>query len=78
MKYFQVDAFADGVFSGNPAGVVPLEAWPQDLLLQHKVGPPGRIRREERRLRQIVLASHGLQKQVLRPGLERNHTRRVA
>ncbi|MEL6797436.1 MAG: isomerase, partial [Planctomycetota bacterium] len=30
MKYFQVDAFADGVFCGNPAGVVPLEAWPED------------------------------------------------
>ena len=38
MKYFQVDAFADGVFSGNPAGVVPLEAWPQDLLLQSMAG----------------------------------------
>lgn len=27
MKLFQIDAFADQVFRGNPAGVVPLDAW---------------------------------------------------
>ena len=27
---YQVDAFAEGVFSGNPAAVVPLEAWLPD------------------------------------------------
>ena len=35
MRYFQVDAFADQVFEGNPAGVCPLEGeWPGDELLQ--------------------------------------------
>lgn len=28
MKIFQIDAFTDQVFSGNPAAVVPLEKWP--------------------------------------------------
>lgn len=27
MKLFQVDAFTDEVFSGNPAAIVPLESW---------------------------------------------------
>jgi len=31
---FQLDAFADRVFRGNPAAVVPLDAWPADALLQ--------------------------------------------
>lgn len=30
----QIDAFADGLFEGNPAAVVPLPAWPADELLQ--------------------------------------------
>jgi PhzF family phenazine biosynthesis protein len=30
---FQVDAFADGVFSGNPAAVVPLAVWLPDEML---------------------------------------------
>ncbi|MEQ9012624.1 PhzF family phenazine biosynthesis protein [Algiphilus sp.] len=36
MRYpqFQVDAFADRVFAGNSAAVVPLSAWPHDALLQ--------------------------------------------
>lgn len=37
MKYrlYQVDAFTDKLFKGNPACVVPLDAWlPDDLLLQ--------------------------------------------
>jgi len=36
MKYplYWVDAFARCVFRGNPAGVVPLEAWPEDALMQ--------------------------------------------
>jgi len=34
LKIFQVDAFADKVFAGNPAGVCPLEAWLDDGLLQ--------------------------------------------
>ena len=31
---YQVDAFAERVFEGNPAAVVPLKAWPDDALLQ--------------------------------------------
>ncbi|MDO8839413.1 MAG: PhzF family phenazine biosynthesis protein [Parvibaculum sp.] len=31
---YQVDAFADRVFEGNPAAVVPLESWPDDAMLQ--------------------------------------------
>ena len=34
LRLFQVDAFADQVFEGNPAAVVPLDAWPDDRLLQ--------------------------------------------
>ena len=30
----QVDAFADAVFAGNPAAVVPLERWIPDTLMQ--------------------------------------------
>lgn len=33
-RIFQVDAFADRPFRGNPAAVCPLEAWPEDGLLQ--------------------------------------------
>jgi PhzF family phenazine biosynthesis protein len=33
-KIFQVDAFSEHVFQGNPAAVVPLPAWPEDWLLQ--------------------------------------------
>jgi PhzF family phenazine biosynthesis protein len=34
LDIYQVDAFADGVFSGNPAGVVPLYEWLSDELMQ--------------------------------------------
>lgn len=34
MKIYQIDAFSDKVFRGNPAAVVPLEKWPEDKLLQ--------------------------------------------
>ena len=34
LKQYQVDAFAERVFEGNPAAVCPLEAWPHDGLLQ--------------------------------------------
>ena len=34
LKLFQVDAFAEHVFEGNPAAVCPLQAWPDDALLQ--------------------------------------------
>jgi PhzF family phenazine biosynthesis protein len=34
LPIFQVDAFAERPFEGNPAAVVPLQAWPQDALMQ--------------------------------------------
>ena len=36
MKFeiYQIDAFTDQLFSGNPAAVVPLEKWLEDDLLQ--------------------------------------------
>lgn len=33
LPFFQIDAFTDRLFGGNPACVVPLEAWPSDQLL---------------------------------------------
>jgi PhzF family phenazine biosynthesis protein len=34
LKQYQVDAFTDRVFGGNPAAVVPLDGWLDDLHLQ--------------------------------------------
>lgn len=34
-KLFQVDAFADHQFGGNPAAVVPLDKWIDDALMQN-------------------------------------------
>jgi PhzF family phenazine biosynthesis protein len=34
IRYFEVDAFADRVFRGNPAGVCPLDAWLPGATLQ--------------------------------------------
>jgi predicted PhzF superfamily epimerase YddE/YHI9 len=34
IDYFHVDAFADRVFTGNPAGVVPLKRWLPAAMLQ--------------------------------------------
>lgn len=34
LPYFVVDAFTSRQFSGNPAGVVLLDAWPNDQILQ--------------------------------------------
>ena len=34
MILYQVDAFTDKVFSGNPAAVILLESWPADQLMQ--------------------------------------------
>jgi len=34
LKQFQIDAFTDRVFGGNPAAVCPLESWPDDNILQ--------------------------------------------
>ncbi len=34
LKMFQVDAFAERVFEGNPAAVCPLDKWLEDFVLQ--------------------------------------------
>lgn len=34
LRFAQIDAFADRPFTGNPAAVIPLDAWPEDALLQ--------------------------------------------
>ena len=34
MKYYVVDAFAEKVFEGNPAGVCVLDQWLPDSLMQ--------------------------------------------
>ena len=35
LNYYQIDAFTDKIFSGNPAIVVQLEEWLDDILLQN-------------------------------------------
>jgi PhzF family phenazine biosynthesis protein len=35
LKIYQVDAFTDKVFSGNPAAVCPLDHWLSDAVLQN-------------------------------------------
>ncbi len=34
MTLYQIDAFSDTLFGGNPAAVVPLEYWPSDEFMQ--------------------------------------------
>lgn len=34
LPFYWIDAFTDRVFTGNPAGVVPLDTWPDDSLMQ--------------------------------------------
>ena len=34
LKIFQVDAFAENAFQGNPAAIVPLQAWLSDNTMQ--------------------------------------------
>jgi PhzF family phenazine biosynthesis protein len=34
LPIYVVDAFADGLFTGNPAAVIPVSAWPSDSLMQ--------------------------------------------
>ncbi|HMP29478.1 MAG TPA: PhzF family phenazine biosynthesis isomerase, partial [Saprospiraceae bacterium] len=34
-KIYQIDAFTDKVFSGNPAAVCPLDTWLDDALMQN-------------------------------------------
>jgi PhzF family phenazine biosynthesis protein len=35
LDVYQIDAFSDRPFAGNPAGVVPLEAWLPDAVMQN-------------------------------------------
>jgi PhzF family phenazine biosynthesis protein len=35
LDLYQIDAFSDRPFAGNPAGVVPLEAWLPDTVMQN-------------------------------------------
>ena len=35
MVLYQVDAFTDTLFGGNPAAVIPLQKWPEDALMQN-------------------------------------------
>jgi PhzF family phenazine biosynthesis protein len=35
LKLWQIDAFTDRVFGGNPAAVVPLQSWPDTELMQN-------------------------------------------
>lgn len=37
LSFYWVDAFADRLFRGNPAGVVPLERWPEDEALLQRI-----------------------------------------
>ncbi|MFZ9661709.1 MAG: PhzF family phenazine biosynthesis protein [Chitinophagaceae bacterium] len=34
LPIYQVDAFSDKIFAGNPAAVCPLQSWPEDALMQ--------------------------------------------
>ena len=34
LKLYQIDAFTDKLFAGNPAAVVPLKKWLTDELMQ--------------------------------------------
>ncbi|MEP6646140.1 MAG: PhzF family phenazine biosynthesis protein [Saprospiraceae bacterium] len=34
MTIYQIDAFTDKLFGGNPAAVIPLDIWPDDHLMQ--------------------------------------------
>src|SRR6186713_517141 len=34
LTIYQVDAFTDKIFGGNPAGVIPLQSWLDDSLMQ--------------------------------------------
>ena len=35
MTLYQIDAFADKLFAGNPAAVVPLDTWIDEALMQN-------------------------------------------
>jgi PhzF family phenazine biosynthesis protein len=38
IPYFEVDAFANQLFRGNPAGICPLQKWLDDALMQNVAG----------------------------------------
>jgi PhzF family phenazine biosynthesis protein len=35
LSIYQIDAFAEEVFSGNPAAVIPLDKWLPDEIMQN-------------------------------------------
>ncbi len=41
LPFYRVDAFTDRVFAGNPAGIVPLEKWLPDELMQRLAAENG-------------------------------------
>ena len=41
LPIYQVDAFADAVFKGNPAAIMPLQEWLDDATLQAIAMAPG-------------------------------------
>lgn len=56
-KMYQVDAFAEKVFEGNPAAVCVLEAWPEDSWMQ-------RIAMENNLAETAFLVPHGNQFEI--------------
>lgn len=49
LNLYQIDAFSNRIFSGNPACVVPLDEWPDDSTLldiakENAVAETGRIK----------------------------------
>jgi PhzF family phenazine biosynthesis protein len=52
LTLYQVDAFADKVFAGNPAAVIPLEKWIDDELMQ-------RIAMENNLAETVFFVPHG-------------------
>ena len=38
LPLYQIDAFADALFAGNPAAVCPLETWLPDATMQRIAG----------------------------------------
>ena len=47
LRIFQIDAFAENIFCGNPACVVPLKKWLPKIKLDRKVFVSKKITRDE-------------------------------
>ena len=74
IPFFQVDAFADAPFTGNPAAVMPLERWLDEAAMQAIAAENNlaetaftvRVRRRRRRLRAALVHADG-RGQFVRP-----------